>query len=92
MPDGMSIEEMIHQLEQGLEQMAEVGRILDKLKVVLASGERLPLSANVASWPELQERIARLMASNQATSDLADQIAKLTIAISKRDSDLEQKL
>jgi hypothetical protein len=91
MPDEMSIEEMIHQLEQGLEQMAEVGRILDKLKAALASGERLPLSANVASWPELRERIARLTASNEATLDLADQIAKLTIAINQGVTDLEQK-
>jgi hypothetical protein len=91
MPDEMGIEEMIRQIEQQLERMAEVGCNLDKLKAALASGERLPLSPTVASWPELHERIARLMASNQATRDLADQVAKLTIAINQGMINSEQK-
>jgi hypothetical protein len=61
MPDEMSIEEMIREIERSLEQMAEAARNLDKLKAALAAGERLPPSPNVPSWPELRERMARLI-------------------------------
>jgi len=74
MPDETNIEEMIREAERSLKRMAEVGRDLDKLKAALAAGERLPTSANVPSWPELRERMDRLIEPRIQADDDPEQM------------------